>query len=277
MPRAVAASLGVRSGVQQREQAGEPFVRMGGVIGPSPEQRPLDGGIKDVAGKGRLAAQPQGDRRVDEDELAALRPAEEAAQHVCSLVAVAVGAVAEECFQVGGGHPGPAGHRPGGCQVDGQVAEDPEPGLQGDVADRCRPARRARSRSSSWLRWLTEQQARSPPWTTNGTMIAYRDYSMISLGEGGTLGVLAVLDGGLLSRRCRSCPAASGREASVLAASSGCWPGQVTRGPGPGGLDCLIAYRGWLIGFTTPGLGCCGHHAELAGLPASASARRCCP
>ena len=95
-----AADLGVRSGVQQREQAGEPFVRMGGVIGPSPEQRPLDGGIKDVAGKGRLAAQPQGDRRVDEDELAALRPAEEAARRVCSLVAVAVGAVAEECFQV---------------------------------------------------------------------------------------------------------------------------------------------------------------------------------
>jgi hypothetical protein len=122
--------------VQQGKQAGEPFVRMGGVIGPSPEQRPLDGGIKDVAGEGRLAAQPQGDGRVDEDELAALRPAEEAAQHVGSLVAVAVGAVAEECFEVGGGHLGPAAHRPGGCQVDGQVAEDPEPGLHGDVADR---------------------------------------------------------------------------------------------------------------------------------------------
>ena len=69
-----AADLGVRSGVQQGEQAGEPFVRMGGVIGPSPEQRPLGGGIKDVAGEGRLAAQPQGDGRVDEDELAALGP-----------------------------------------------------------------------------------------------------------------------------------------------------------------------------------------------------------
>ena len=33
--------------------------------------------------------------------------------------------------------------------------------------------------------------------------MAYRDFSMISLGEGGTLGVLAVLDGELLdAARC---------------------------------------------------------------------------
>ena len=37
-------------------------------------------------------------------------------------------------------------------------------------------------------------------------MIAYRDYPMISLGEGGTLGVLAVLDGGLLSRQMSVVP-----------------------------------------------------------------------
>ena len=137
-----AADLGVGCSVQQCEQAGEPFVRMGRVVGPSPEQRTLDGGVQDVAGEGRLAAQPQGNGRVDEDEFAAFRPAEEAAQDVGSLVKAAAGAVAEECFEVGGGHLGPAGHRPGGCQVDGQVAEDPEPGLQGDVADRV-PGRRA--------------------------------------------------------------------------------------------------------------------------------------
>jgi hypothetical protein len=32
-------------------------------------------------------------------------------------------------------------------------------------------------------------------------MIGCRDYSMISLGEGGTLGVFAVLDGGVVSRQ----------------------------------------------------------------------------
>ena len=47
--------------------------------------------------------------------------------------------MAGEPFEVGGGHLGPAGHRPGGCEVDGQVAEDPEPGLQGDVAERVPP------------------------------------------------------------------------------------------------------------------------------------------
>jgi hypothetical protein len=40
----------------------------------------------------------------------------------------------EEAFQVGGGDFGPAGDLPGG-QVAGEVAEDPQPGLQGDVAE----------------------------------------------------------------------------------------------------------------------------------------------
>ncbi len=37
-------------------------------------------------------------------------------------------------------------------------------------------------------------------------MIAYRDYSMISPGEGGTLGVFAVLDGGVVSRQMSVVP-----------------------------------------------------------------------
>src|SRR5258705_4492936 len=130
-----AADLGAGSGVQQREQAGESLVRVSGAACPSPEQRPLGGGVKNGAGKGRLAAQPERRGRVDEDELAVFRPAEEAAQHAGPLVAVA-GAVAEESFEVGGGHLGPAGDQPGGCELDGQGAEDPEPGLQGDVAER---------------------------------------------------------------------------------------------------------------------------------------------
>ena len=130
-----AADLGAGSGVQQREQAGESFVRVARAACPSPEQRPLGGGVKDGAGEGPLAAQPEGRGWVDEDELAVFRPAEEAAQHVGPLVAVA-GAVSEESFEVGGGDLGPGGDRPGGCEVDGQVAEDPEPGLQGDVAER---------------------------------------------------------------------------------------------------------------------------------------------
>src|SRR5260370_41056063 len=55
-----AADLGAGSGVQQREQAGESLVRVSGAARPSPEQRPLGGGVKDGAGKGRLAAQPEG-------------------------------------------------------------------------------------------------------------------------------------------------------------------------------------------------------------------------
>src|ERR1039458_2855022 len=94
-----AAELGAGSGVQQREQADEPFVRMSGIGGPSPEQRPLGAVIKDAAGEGRLAAQLEGRGRVDEDELAAFRPAKEAAQHIGPLVAVA-GAVAEKSFKV---------------------------------------------------------------------------------------------------------------------------------------------------------------------------------
>jgi hypothetical protein len=53
------------------------------------------------------------------------------------------------------------------------------------------------------------EERRSPPWTANGTMIAYRDYSMISLGEGGTLGVFAVLDGGVVSRQMAVVPGSS--------------------------------------------------------------------
>ena len=40
-------------------------------------------------------------------------------------------------------------------------------------------------------------------------MIAYRDYPMISLGEGGTLGVFAVLDGGVVSRQMAVVPGSS--------------------------------------------------------------------
>src|SRR5258708_3775001 len=128
-----AADLGAGSGVQQREQAGESLMRVSRAARPSPEQRPLGGGVKDGAGKGRLAAQPEGGGWVDEDELAVFRPAEEAAQHVGLLVAVA-GAVAEESFEVGGGDLGPTGHRPGGCEVGGQVSEDTAAGLQGGIA-----------------------------------------------------------------------------------------------------------------------------------------------
>ena len=81
-----AADLGAGCSVQQCEQAGEPFMGMGGVAGPSPEQCTLGACVQDVCGKGRLAAQTQGDGRVDKDELAALRPAEEAAQDIGPLV-----------------------------------------------------------------------------------------------------------------------------------------------------------------------------------------------
>jgi hypothetical protein len=42
----------------------------------------------------------------------------------------------EEVFQVGGADLGPAGDLAGGGQVAGEVPEDPQPGLQGDVAER---------------------------------------------------------------------------------------------------------------------------------------------
>jgi hypothetical protein len=47
----------------------------------------------------------------------------------------AVRAAGEEVFQVGGADLGPAGDLPGG-QVTCQVPEDPQPGFQGDVAER---------------------------------------------------------------------------------------------------------------------------------------------
>ena len=55
--RGQAADLGVRSGVQQCEQP-ESRSCGGWRVGPSPEQRPLVGGVEDGAGEGRLAAQP---------------------------------------------------------------------------------------------------------------------------------------------------------------------------------------------------------------------------
>src|SRR5260370_932894 len=126
MPRAVAARFGSRAGTSWetrvwRQRAGVVPARL----------RVL---VREPWGAG-LAARREGGGWVEEDERAVFRPAEEAAQHVGLLVAVA-GAVAEESFEVGGGGLGPAGHRPGGCEVDGQVSEDPEPGLQGDIAER---------------------------------------------------------------------------------------------------------------------------------------------
>jgi hypothetical protein len=50
-------------------------------------------------------------------------------------------------------------------------------------------------------------------------MIAYRDYPMISLGGGGTLGVFAVLDGGVVSRQMAVVPGISERARSFGADS----------------------------------------------------------
>jgi hypothetical protein len=49
-------------------------------------------------------------------------------------VAVA-GAAGEEAFQVGCGDLGPAGDPAGAGEAPGEVAEDTEPGFQGDVAE----------------------------------------------------------------------------------------------------------------------------------------------
>jgi hypothetical protein len=42
----------------------------------------------------------------------------------------------EEALQVGGGDLGPAGDAPGSGQAAGQIAEDPQAALEGDVTER---------------------------------------------------------------------------------------------------------------------------------------------
>jgi hypothetical protein len=129
-----AADLRAGGGVQQGEQAGQPLVRVGGRAGPPAQQRPLGAGVQHCSGEPGLGSQAQRPGRVDEDELALPGPGEVAAQHV-GVLAAAARPAGEEVFQVGGGDLGPAGDPPGGGQVAGEVAEDPQAALEGDVAE----------------------------------------------------------------------------------------------------------------------------------------------
>jgi hypothetical protein len=45
------------------------------------------------------------------------------------------GTAGEEAFEVIGGHLGPSGDRAGSADVAGQIAQDAQPGREGDVAE----------------------------------------------------------------------------------------------------------------------------------------------
>ena len=110
----------------------------GGVAGPAEEQGPLDVDVQHGPGERRLSAEGQPAGGVGEDELATLGPGEEPPQNVGPLVASGRGA-SEEVLQVRGGDLGPAGDGAAGVQVRGEVAQDAQPGLQGDVAEGALP------------------------------------------------------------------------------------------------------------------------------------------
>jgi hypothetical protein len=115
-----AAYLCVGGCVQEREQAGEPFVREGHAAGPAVEQDPLGGQFQDGAGEGGLWSQRELAGGVDEDEFVTTRPGEESAQDVGLLVAV-VG-LGQERLEIDGGDLSPAGDLASRGEVDGEVA-----------------------------------------------------------------------------------------------------------------------------------------------------------
>jgi hypothetical protein len=127
------SDLLVGRGVQQGEQASEALVGLGGGVGPPFEEGALCGAVQDGAGEGGLRAEGERFGGVDEDQSAGFGPGEEAAQHICPLVA-GRGCQREERLEVGGGHFGPAGQPAGRGQAIGEIAQDAQLGLDGLVA-----------------------------------------------------------------------------------------------------------------------------------------------
>lgn len=128
------ADLAIRRGVQKCEQPGQSFMRMGGLLRPAAEQQPLGGDVDDGSAERRLPTWAKRSRQIDDDESAAPGPAEERAQHVRALVTV-LRSLRNKCVQVGSGHLGPASHRAGRRQVNGEITQDPKLHLDAGVAE----------------------------------------------------------------------------------------------------------------------------------------------
>ena len=85
------------------------------------------------------AAESEWTGGVGQDDLVPPGPAEEPPQHVGVLMP-ARGLAGKEILEVGGGDLGPPGQASAnGGQVLGEVAQDPEPGRQGEVAELVAP------------------------------------------------------------------------------------------------------------------------------------------
>ncbi len=101
------ADLLVGRGVQQGEQPGEPFMRVGLAVGPAAQQLALCTGLEESTGEPALRTQPQRMCWVDEQQSTVFSPADEGSQQIGLLVAGLRG-LGEEGLQVGGGDCGPA-------------------------------------------------------------------------------------------------------------------------------------------------------------------------
>ncbi len=90
------------------------------------------------AGEAGLSAGPELSGGVDQDDLVPADPAKEPSQQVGVLMPAA-GFAGEEVLEGGGGDLGPTGQASAGHQLMGEVAQDPQPGRQGDVAELVSP------------------------------------------------------------------------------------------------------------------------------------------
>jgi len=105
------------------------------VARPAAQQRALPGWLQERADEAGLRAEAQRLGWVDEEQPLTFDPREELPEHVGLLVAC-LGRERQHRVEIGGSDFDPTGQSPDLAQVFGEVTQDPQLVLQGDVADR---------------------------------------------------------------------------------------------------------------------------------------------